>query len=211
MGCVHAQSQNQRSSFLPTVHCSCWLKSNFKAYASKLCQSMLNYAQPKTVPGLYKEGKTPGYYSNEIFKHFLQSCGSIVQRNKFIRNWFQYNKLPSFLPSLGIVVFTIIQGYIQISPCMKPLVCMQGMNLLLWSVNSSTSNHAFLNHSDRTDIWRKHFCCLVINNDSVPTLTPSECTLLLNLPGCTKKIVPIGVSSDMYARKRFWKEGFVPS
>lgn len=121
------------------------------------------------------------------------------------------NFLPSFLPSLGIVVFTIIQGYIQISPRMKPLVCMQGMNLLLWSVNSSTSNHAFLNHSDRTEIWRKHFCCLVINNDSVPTLTPSECTLLLNLPGCTKKIVPIGVSSDMYARKRFWKEGFVPS
>jgi len=106
MGCVHTQSQNQRSSFLPTVHCSCWLKSNFKAYASKLCQSMLNYAQPKTVPGLYKEGKTPGYYSNEIFKHFLQSCGSIVQRNKFIRNWFQYNKLPSFLPSLGIVALS---------------------------------------------------------------------------------------------------------
>jgi hypothetical protein len=131
----------------------------------------------------------------------------IVQRNKFIRNWFPYNKLPS----LDIVVSTIIQGYIQISPHMKPLVvCMQGMNLLLWSVNSSTSNHAFFNHSDRTEIWRKHFCCLVINNDSVPTLTPSECTLLLNLPGCTKKIVPIGVSSDMYARKRFWKEGFVP-
>jgi hypothetical protein len=102
-----------------------------------------------------------------------------------------------------LFVFTIIQGYIQISPHMKPLVvCMQGMNLLLWSVNSSTSNHAFFNQSDRTEIWRKHFCCLVINNDSVPTLTPSECTLLLNLPGCTKKIVPIGVSSDMYARKR---------
>jgi hypothetical protein len=42
------------------------------------------------------------------------------------------NFLPSFLPSLGIVVFTIIQGYIQISPHMKPIVvCMQGMNLLL--------------------------------------------------------------------------------
>ncbi len=66
------------------------------------------------------------------------------------------SRIISFLPSLGIVVFNIIQGYIQISPCMKPLaVCMQGMNLLLWSVNSSTSNHAFFNHSDRTEIWRK--------------------------------------------------------
>jgi hypothetical protein len=54
------------------------------------------------------------------------------------------SRIISFLPSLGIVVFNIIQGYIQISPCMKPLaVCMQGMNLLLWSVNSSTGNHAF--------------------------------------------------------------------
>jgi hypothetical protein len=42
------------------------------------------------------------------------------------------SRIISFLPSLGIVVFNIIQGYIQISPCMKPLaVCMQGMNLLL--------------------------------------------------------------------------------
>jgi hypothetical protein len=42
------------------------------------------------------------------------------------------SRIISFLPSLGIVVFNIIQGYIQISPRMKPLaVCMQGMNLLL--------------------------------------------------------------------------------
>lgn len=147
---------------------------------------MLNYAQPKTVPDLYKEGKTPGYLSNEIFKHFLQSCGRALYRETNLSEI--DSRIINFLHSLGIVVFNIIQGYIQISPRMKPLaVCMQGMNLLLWSVNSSTSTHAFFNHSDRTEIWRKHFCCLVINNDSVPTLTPSECTLLLNLPGCTKK------------------------
>jgi hypothetical protein len=41
------------------------------------------------------------------------------------------SRIINFLPSFGIVVFIIIQGYIQISPHMKPLaVCMQGVNLL---------------------------------------------------------------------------------
>lgn len=65
-----------KPSFLPTAHCSCWLKDSFKTYISKLCQSMPNYT---TKSWSLQKGKTPGYYSNEIFEHFLQSCGRLYR------------------------------------------------------------------------------------------------------------------------------------